>query len=33
VLTSAYDPASSSINKFYYHNLPRTYSLSATYSF
>jgi outer membrane receptor for ferric coprogen and ferric-rhodotorulic acid len=33
VLTSAYNPATQSISKFYYHNLPRTYALSATLSF
>jgi outer membrane receptor for ferric coprogen and ferric-rhodotorulic acid len=33
VLTSAHNPATNSISKFYYHNLPRTYSLSATLNF
>ena len=33
VLTSNYNPTTGTINKFYYHNLPRTYTLSATLSF
>ncbi len=33
VLTSAHNPATNLISKFYYHNLPRTYSLSATLNF
>lgn len=33
VLTSSHNPTTNTINKFYYHNLPRTYSLSATLNF
>lgn len=33
VLSSSYNPTTAQIDKFYYHNLPRTYSVSATLSF
>jgi outer membrane receptor for ferric coprogen and ferric-rhodotorulic acid len=33
VLSSSYNPTLQKIDKFYYHNLPRTYSLSATLNF
>jgi outer membrane receptor protein involved in Fe transport len=33
VLTSNYNPATDSVRAWYYHLPPRTYSLSATYSF